>query len=177
MRDSRNDGKFMREKWKDSILSGCLVERGERKISCGARVFSPRTHQKVFSPMGRKLKGRKAQFELNKMPTCMVHMGIIHLFLPFLFYFWCCIDILAFLFFFFFFFFFFWAGRVLAICFFFSFFVLLVVVLKTEPACPSGNRVPIWSNKNAKNLSKTKKNREPKANLILPPVRFLKPCF
>ena len=118
----------MREKWNDSILSGCLVERGERKIGGGARVFSLRTHQRVFSPIRRKLERRKAQFELNKMPTCMVGMGIIHLFLPFLFYFWCCIDILAFLFFFFFFFFFFWAGRVLAICFFFSFFLLLLLL-------------------------------------------------
>jgi len=49
-RDFREDGKFMREKWRERKLEGCLVGRGSGKFCGGAYVFSPQAHKKVLSP-------------------------------------------------------------------------------------------------------------------------------
>ena len=42
------DGKLWKENEKENIFRVCLVGWGERKINGGARMFSPRAHQKVF---------------------------------------------------------------------------------------------------------------------------------
>ena len=104
--------KNLEEKSEEIALNDCLVKRGRGKISGGTRVFSPRTHQKVFILKMERKVGGEAQFELTKMPPCTMHVGIVlaffflAAFLPFLlffsFFFWACSFHLLFFFFFFF---------------------------------------------------------------------------
>ena len=44
------NGKFWRENVNENFFGVCLVGWRERKRNDGVRMFSPRAHQKVFSP-------------------------------------------------------------------------------------------------------------------------------
>lgn len=135
----------------------------------GLRCFLFGPTKKCFPQNGEKSRGEKSSIWAEYSAHMHGAHGHYSLILTSFFFWGCCINILAFLSFFF---FFLWDGRLLAICFlrlllllllfyffiFLSFLVLLIMVLKNEPADPTKNRVPIWSDKNAQNRSKTEKN-------------------
>ena len=73
-RDFKENEKFKREKWRDSIFSSCLVGKGEGKKSGGAQVFTPhhfffmmtcvnKTSISFFYPS--LVRNEKSKFESN----------------------------------------------------------------------------------------------------------------
>ena len=104
------DGKFWRENRKENFFEVCLVRWGGRKINGGIQVFSPRAHQKVFSPKWRENWSEKLGIIFRGKCPCTIAHGLhpccfsSHFFssLTFLFFLLYVACLLLFLFFFFF---------------------------------------------------------------------------
>ena len=102
------DGKLLRENGKENFFGVCLVGWGGMKIDSRAWVFSPQTHQKVFSQKWREnrkekmrlLNGQKCPYAIRQIPFFFFFFFLFLCFhgqlpLPFSFFFFSFFDFLG----------------------------------------------------------------------------------